>query len=80
MRKKNTKRVLKGINETHLKANLKAVLYYSIYFPVMELFTSIGLGLLIWYGSNQLFSEEVTLGVLVAFIMYFSYFLDLSGQ
>lgn len=64
----------KNINETHLKANLKAVLYYSIYFPVMELFTSIGLGLLIWYGSNQLFSEEVTLGVLVAFIMYLQLF------
>tara|TARA_Y100000768_G_scaffold143985_1_gene107331 strand:+ start:1089 stop:2852 length:1764 start_codon:yes stop_codon:yes gene_type:complete len=64
----------KKINETHLKANLKAVLYYSIYFPVMELFTSIGLGLLIWYGSNQLFTEEVTLGVLVAFIMYLQLF------
>ena len=64
----------KEINQTHLKANLKAVLYYSIYFPVMELFTSIGLGLLIWYGSNQLFSEEVTLGVLVAFIMYLQLF------
>ena len=64
----------KEINHTHLKANLKAVLYYSIYFPVMELFTSIGLGLLIWYGSNQLFSEEVTLGVLVAFIMYLQLF------
>jgi len=64
----------KEINQTHLKANLKAVLYYSIYFPVMELFTSIGLGLLIWYGSDQLFSEEVTLGVLVAFIMYLQLF------
>ena len=64
----------KEINQTHLKANLKAVLYYSIYFPVMELFTSIGLGLLIWYGSNQLFAEEVTLGVLVAFIMYLQLF------
>ena len=64
----------KEINQPHLKANLKAVLYYSIYFPVMELFTSIGLGLLIWYGSNQLFSEEVTLGVLVAFIMYLQLF------
>lgn len=71
--KKEYKR-FKEINQTHLKANLKAVLYYSIYFPVMELFTSIGLGLLIWYGSNQLFSEEVTLGVLVAFIMYLQLF------
>ena len=62
------------INKTHLNANLKAVLYYSIYFPVMELFTSIGLGLLIWYGAGQLFEEEVTLGVLIAFIMYLQLF------
>ena len=64
----------KEINNTHLKSNLKAVLYYSIYFPVMELFTSIGLGLLIWFGSNQLFAGEVTLGVLIAFIMYLQLF------
>ena len=62
------------VNDTHLKANLKAVLYYSIYFPVMELFTSIGLGLLIWYGSGELFSEQVSIGVLVAFIMYLQLF------
>ena len=58
-----------SINKDHLNANLKAVLYYSIYFPVMELLTSVGLGLLIWYGSGQVFAEEVTLGVLIAFIM-----------
>ena len=63
-----------SVNKTHLKANLKAVLYYPIYFPVMELFTSIGLGLLIWYGAGQLFEEEVTLGVLIAFIMYLQLF------
>ena len=63
-----------SVNKTHLNANLKAVLYYSIYFPVMELFTSIGLGLLIWYGAGQLFEEEVTIGVLIAFIMYLQLF------
>ena len=63
-----------SVNKTHLKANLKAVLYYSIYFPVMELFTSIGLGLLIWYGAGQLFEEEVTIGVMIAFIMYLQLF------
>jgi len=63
-----------SVNKEHLQANLKAVLYYSIYFPVMELFTSIGLGLLIWFGSGQIFSEEVSLGVLIAFIMYLQLF------
>ena len=63
-----------NVNKTHLQANLRAVLYYSIYFPVMELFTSIGLGLLIWYGAGQLFLEEVSIGVLIAFIMYLQLF------
>ena len=36
----------------------------------MELLTSVGLGLLIWYGSGQVFAEEVTLGVLIAFIIF----------
>ena len=36
----------------------------------MELFTSIGMGLLIWFGAEQLFSSDVTIGVLIAFIMY----------
>jgi ATP-binding cassette subfamily B protein len=40
----------------------------------MELFTSIGLGLLIWYGSGELFSEQVSIGVLIAFIMYLQLF------
>ena len=62
------------VNDTHLKANLKAVLYYSIYFPVMELFSSIAMGLLIWFGADQLFSNDVTIGVLIAFIMYLQLF------
>ena len=40
----------------------------------MELFTSIGLGLLIWYGSGEIFSEQVSIGVLIAFIMYLQLF------
>ena len=71
--KKEYKKFIK-VNDTHLQANLKAVLYYSIYFPVMELFTSIGLGLLVWYGSGELFSGQVSIGVLIAFIMYLQLF------
>jgi ATP-binding cassette, subfamily B, multidrug efflux pump len=62
------------INKEHLKANLNSVNYYSIYFPVAEVIGAAGTGLLVWYGAKGILSEEVTLGVLVAFIMYISMF------
>jgi len=64
----------KNINRNHLDENLKAVLYYSLYFPAMEFFTAVGMGLMIWYGADQLIQEEITLGVLIAFIMYLQMF------
>jgi ATP-binding cassette, subfamily B, multidrug efflux pump len=62
------------INLQHRKANNRSVLYYSIYFPVAEVIGAIGTGLLVWYGAKQVLSEEVTLGTLVAFIMYINMF------
>jgi ATP-binding cassette subfamily B protein len=35
---------------------------------------AIGTGMLVWYGARQVLAEEVTLGTLIAFIMYISMF------
>ncbi|CAN5323989.1 ABC transporter ATP-binding protein [soil metagenome] len=64
----------KEINEDHKKANLKSVLYYSVYFPVAEVIQAAGIGLVVWYGARNVILEEVTLGVLIAFIMYIQMF------
>ncbi len=64
----------KKINRNHLESNLKAVLYYSLYFPAMEFFTALGMGLMIWYGSYQILEDQITLGILIAFIMYLQMF------
>lgn len=64
----------KKINEEHKISNLKSVLYYSIYMPVAEIMAAIGTGLLIWYGANSVMKETVSLGDLVAFILYISMF------
>lgn len=66
-----------AINEEHKKANIRSVLYYSIYFPVAEIISAAGIGLLIWYGAKAALHEEVTgvsLGMLIAFIMYIQLF------
>ena len=62
------------INDEHRKANLKSVLYYSIYYPVAEVIQAIGIGLLVWYGAKGVINEFTTIGVLIAFIMYIQMF------
>ncbi len=62
------------INREHRRANLKSVLYYSIYFPVAEVIQATGIGLVVWYGAGQVIQQEVTLGILIAFIMYIQMF------
>lgn len=64
----------KQINKEHRRANLKSVLYYSIYFPVAEVIGALGTALLVWYGAGKVVQDEVTLGTLIAFMMYISLF------
>lgn len=64
----------KEINRQHRRAHLRSVLYYSIYFPVAEVIGAMGTGLLVWYGARGVLHEDITLGMLVAFIMYISMF------
>jgi ATP-binding cassette subfamily B protein len=64
----------KTINAEHRKANIRSVLYYSVYFPVAEVISAVGTGLLVWYGAKGALQGEVTLGILTAFIMYIAMF------
>ncbi len=67
----------RSINEDHKQANLRSVLYYSIYFPVAEIIAAAGIGLLVWYGARGVINVEttgITIGKLIAFIMYIQMF------
>lgn len=59
------------INKKHKKAWVNTVLYYSIFFPVAEILTSIAIGLLVWYGGLQIIAEGSNTGVgdIITFIM-----------
>jgi len=65
------------INKEHRDANLRSVLYYSVYFPVAEIIAAMGIGLLVWYGAKGVIHFEqtgITIGKLTAFIMYIQMF------
>ncbi|MCO6495597.1 MAG: ABC transporter ATP-binding protein [Bacteroidetes bacterium] len=65
----------KEINMGHYEANERSVLYYSVFFPVIEVITAISLALLVWWGSKEMLGEGIaTFGKLTAFILYINMF------
>jgi len=62
----------KVINKAYTQANLNSILYYAIFFPVVELFSSIAFALLIWYGASGYLEGKVSFGSLIAFPMFLS--------
>lgn len=58
------------INQKHRNANIRSIMAYSIFFPVVEILSSVSIGLLIWWGGKELLSGTTTKGELIQFIMY----------
>jgi ATP-binding cassette subfamily B protein len=59
-----------GINTDHKDANVKSIFYYAVFYPAVELLSSIAIGLIIWYGGGEVVQSTLTVGVLFAFIQY----------
>ncbi|MBJ60286.1 MAG: antibiotic ABC transporter ATP-binding protein [Flavobacteriales bacterium] len=61
----------KNINNAHKNAHIKSIFYYSVFFPVVEILSAISIGLLIWWGGVEVVTtNNITLGELIAFILY----------
>ncbi|HVO82531.1 MAG TPA: ABC transporter transmembrane domain-containing protein, partial [Terriglobales bacterium] len=67
------------INASHMEAYKDAIIAYAIYYPVVEILSSIAIACVIWFGGNAIVHDELvrraardamTLGILVAFIQY----------
>ncbi len=58
------------INHAHLQANLDTIFYFAVFYPLVNLISSTGIALLIWYGGGLTIQQAITLGTLVAFVQY----------
>ncbi|WP_073281175.1 ABC transporter ATP-binding protein [Hymenobacter psychrotolerans] len=63
-------RKFQALNQEHTRANIRSVLYYSVYFPVAEVLAAVGVGLLVWYAAQGQIEGTISKGALIAFIMY----------
>lgn len=62
------------LNKTHRDANIKSILYYSVYYPVADVISALGIGLVVWFGARGIINEEISFGIITAFIMYINQF------
>lgn len=59
-----------GINTDYKKANIDSIFYYALFYPAVEVLSSLAIALIIWYGGGQVVQNSMTIGVLFAFIQY----------
>jgi ATP-binding cassette subfamily B multidrug efflux pump len=60
----------KEINNDYKKAYISAIWYYSIFFPITDLLSSMAIGLIVWYGGLQAaVNTSVQPGEIIGFIM-----------
>jgi ATP-binding cassette subfamily B protein len=56
------------LNRDHLDAHLKSITYYALYFPAIEILSSIALALLIVAGARRVEMGTLTVGTVAAFL------------
>lgn len=84
VKEKETIEEFEKINREHTEQNKKSIFYYAVFFPVVELLGAIAVGLIIWYGGGQVFSNTISVGIIISFVqfteMFFRPIRDLSEK
>jgi len=62
------------VNRYHLDNNLHSARLVSVFFPSIEMIGTMAVALVIWMGGAAVLGEQVTAGVLVAFVLYIERF------
>ncbi|MDZ7682620.1 MAG: ABC transporter ATP-binding protein [Fodinibius sp.] len=60
----------KKINAGHREAYVETIFYFAIFWPAVEIIASLAMALVIWYGGGRALMDQVTFGILLAFVQY----------
>jgi ATP-binding cassette subfamily B multidrug efflux pump len=58
------------VNTGYRDVLLRSVRYNAMFFPIIEIFSALTIGLLLWYGGSLVAEKSLQAGVIVAFIQY----------
>jgi len=56
------------VNRAHLVANLESIVAYALFFPAVEVLTSVALASILLYGGGRVLDHTLTVGILAAFL------------
>ncbi|MFH1217975.1 MAG: ABC transporter ATP-binding protein [Pseudomonadota bacterium] len=74
LREKDTYQKFVELSQAYLEKNMYQIKIFGIFMPAIELFSSIAIGVIIWYGGGKVIQQQMTLGELSAFIAYMRLF------
>ncbi|MDD5362565.1 MAG: ABC transporter ATP-binding protein [Ignavibacteria bacterium] len=69
-KEKRTVEEFEVINSEHTQENKNSIMYYALFFPVVELIGAAAAGLIIWYGGGQVLRGAVSVGIIISFVQY----------
>ena len=58
------------IDRQHRDANIRSIFYYAVFYPAVEMVSALAAALILWVGGWWVAEGALTLGSLVAFLMY----------
>ena len=58
------------INRKHRDVNVDSIFYYAVFYPAIEIIGALAAALIIWFGGGWTLRGTLTVGSLVAFILY----------
>ena len=62
------------LNHENYLANMRQIVIFALFVPIIEIVGTIAIALLIWYGGGKVISNTLSLGTLVAFLSYLRMF------
>src|SRR5579864_4705848 len=69
-REKRAYQQFEKVNAQHMDAYKDAIMAHAIYYPVVEVLSTIAIALVFWFGGLRVMAGTVSLGILVAFMQY----------
>jgi len=75
-REKTNMRQFREVTERYREANMETVLLNGLYFPFVDLLSTVALAVVLGYGGHLYFQSAITLGTLFAFMLYVQNFFD----
>jgi ABC-type multidrug transport system fused ATPase/permease subunit len=75
-RERTNIRNFREVSERYRNSNMETVVLNGLYFPFVDLLSSVALAVVLGYGGHLYFQGDVTLGTLFAFMLYVQNFFD----